>query len=275
MPIGALGMAGIGAGINLFSNLLTGDINQRRQLEQQEEFMRMQRQNDMQMSEYNFQKQLELWEKTGYGPQMEQMKKAGLNPALMYKGAGPGGSTAAATVAGSAPKADGNYVQAPNLAMGMELALLKAQKDNIEADTATKQATKDNLEANTEGKGIENAFNSYMMSTDEQGNEQTNIHKSIRGQQEAQNVGRTRVETQFKLDENERQALMNSKVMEEIGAKISLMHKQGLTQEQIYKNLQKEGDLLDAEIEWNKLDINSGNVGKFISNIIKMLFRPR
>lgn len=275
MPVGALGMAAIGGGIDLFSNLITGDINDKRQREQQEELMRMQRQNDMQMTEYNMQKQLEFWEKTGYGPTVEQMKKAGLNPALLYKGAGGGGSTALNTVSGSAPSAPNSPIEAPNLGMGMELALLKAQKENIEANTNKTKTEEQNIAANTEGTGIENAFKSYMMSTSPDGKQNVNIGESIRGQQETQNLNRTKVETQFKLDENERQALMNSKVMEEIGAKISLMAKQGQTQEEIYRNLQKEGKILDAEIEWNALDINSGNVGKFLMNIIKLALKPR
>ena len=35
--------------------------------------------------------QLEMWEKTNYPAQVAQMRKAGLNPALMYGQAGAGG----------------------------------------------------------------------------------------------------------------------------------------------------------------------------------------
>ena len=35
----------------------------------------------------------EMWEKTNYAAQIEQMKKAGLSPALMYGQAGAGGGT--------------------------------------------------------------------------------------------------------------------------------------------------------------------------------------
>jgi hypothetical protein len=31
---------------------------------------------------------MDMWNKTNYGAQVEHMKNAGLNPALMYKGSG-------------------------------------------------------------------------------------------------------------------------------------------------------------------------------------------
>ena len=46
------------------------------------------------LSQFNHNLQLDLFNKTGYDASVKQMQKAGLNTALMYGGAGGGGSTA-------------------------------------------------------------------------------------------------------------------------------------------------------------------------------------
>lgn len=94
----------------------------------------------MEMGNYNFNKQFEMWEKTGPVGQMEQLKKAGLNPALMYGKSGPGGMLAAPATAGHASA--GNANAGIEAGMGMQLAtgLQQAQIENIKADTAKKQA---------------------------------------------------------------------------------------------------------------------------------------
>lgn len=257
--------------------LALGGINDERQIRQQEKLQAMQIEGQKEMTEYQRQKQLQMWKDTNYAAQMGELKKAGLNPGLIYGMGGGGGSTTGGGAAsgpsgGNAPTGGG---EAQAMAgMGLQMGLLKAQKENIEADTANKKAAERDLTASAEGRGLENAFTAWMQGVTTEGEQAENIDKSIRGQKDVTEVNKNRTEITFKMDENERQRLMNSKVMEEIGAKISLMHKQGLSQDEIYKNLSKEGLLLDAEIEWNKLDI-SGNPGKFLTNIIKMLFRPR
>lgn len=266
--------SGIGAGMGL----LLGGINDRRQLQQQQDLQNLQIKGSKELTDYQYQKQLEMWKATNFSAQKEQLKMAGLNPGLIYGMGGAGGTTTGsggAGVSGANAPVGGREVQ-DAMGMGMQLQLLKAQKDNIEADTANKKAQEKDLIASAEGRGLENAFTAWMQGTTPEGEDVGgDMQKSTRGQKEVTDVERTKAETQFKLDENDRQKLMNNKVMEEIGAKISLMAKQGQSQEQIYKNLVKEGLLLDAEIEWNKLDISGGNVGKFITNIIKMAFKPR
>lgn len=77
--------------------------------------------------------QMDMWNKTNYPAQVEQMKKAGLNPGLMYGMGGGGGATTGAGAANS-----GSVNVAPiDVAT---FALMKAQKENIEADTANKKA---------------------------------------------------------------------------------------------------------------------------------------
>ena len=93
------------------------------------------------MTDYYMNKQLEFWDKTNYAAQVAQLTKAGLNPALLYGKGGPGGSTNISTSSGSNASATGNAGNvnvAAGMQMGMQLELLKAQKENIEADTKLK-----------------------------------------------------------------------------------------------------------------------------------------
>lgn len=255
--------------------LVGGGINNEMQSAQNKRLMRTQFKYNKKMTEFNKEQQLDLWNKTNYGAQIAHMKEAGLNPALMYGMGGGGGTTA------SVPQGSVNAESAQQQdVMGMmgaaaQLELLKAQKENIEADTKNKQADTVVKDQTQWGLGMDNALKHYLQTTDLEGNDLEKIEGSLATEKEKQNLREQQANTKFRLDENERQSLMNSKVMEEIGGKISLMAKQGLTQDQIYKNLAKEGLLLDAEIEWNKLDIEGGNVGKFLTNIIKMALKPR
>lgn len=95
------------------------------------------------MMNFQMQKMLEMWQKTGYGPQVEQMKQAGINPALLYGMSGAGAQTAegptATTPMPSTPQHDnaGMGIQA-----GIQMALLDAQRKKLEAE-----ANKANVEA--------------------------------------------------------------------------------------------------------------------------------
>lgn len=140
--LGALGMNVAATGAQMGLNAITAGWNDKRQYKQQERLTGLQTAADKQMSDYNIQKQIELWNATGYKAQMEQLKQAGLNPAMMYGKGGAGGTTVSAnTVARQSPGAPNAPLQSPQVeSMGMQLALLKAQKENIEADTRLKQA---------------------------------------------------------------------------------------------------------------------------------------
>lgn len=136
--------AAVGAGMGL----LLGGINDARQRRQQQKLQDMQITGQKEMMDYSQEKQLDMWNKTNYGAQMKHMKDAGLNPGLMYGMGGGGGSTtgsAAGSVAGATAAAGGGEI-----GMGMQLALMQAQKENIEADTANKKAGAENTGVVTE-----------------------------------------------------------------------------------------------------------------------------
>lgn len=158
----ASGLIGTGMGL-----LLEGH-NDRRQLRQQEKLQNLEIKGSKELTDYNAAKQLEMWKATNYPAQVEQMKLAGLNPALAYGMGGGGGVTAnvatGKTSGGQAPSGGGEILAAQ--AMGLQLKMQEAQIKNLEADTNLKNADASNrplqgknIEASTSSilQGIENA----------------------------------------------------------------------------------------------------------------------
>lgn len=146
------------------------DHNDRRQLEQAAKLQDMQIQGQKDMTRYNMQQQYDMWLKTNYGPQVEQMKKAGLNPALMYGKGGPGGTTgsAAGSVQGQSAPAGGREVMELTQ-MGLQKAMMEAQiklaeaqakKTDVEATKIGGVDTK-NVEADTQNKILQQVINNY------------------------------------------------------------------------------------------------------------------
>lgn len=149
--------------------LLMEKHNDKRQLEQQRKLQELQLQGQKEIGAFNYEQQMRLWHDTNYSAQMGEMKKAGINPALLYGGGGPGGTTAAAQAQGvgmgEAPRGGGE-----TMAMGLQLANTVAQTENIKADTQLKQAqavktagadTK-NVEADTENKILQKVLTDYL-----------------------------------------------------------------------------------------------------------------
>lgn len=119
----------------------------RRQLKQQGKLNAQQEEANRRMAEFNQGLQMDMWNKTNYEAQVGKMKEAGINPALMYGGVGAGGSTQSAMAApvegGSAANAamamQANTGQAQGMAMlPAQIELIKAQTENVKADTAKK-----------------------------------------------------------------------------------------------------------------------------------------
>lgn len=146
----------IGTGLGL----MLEHHNDKRQLEQQQKLQNMQIEGNKIMGQFNYDKQMELWNATNYGPQMKQLSEAGLNPGLIYgMGGGAGGTTAANTgqVSGAEAPKGGQEV------LGMLMA--QAQIANINANTQKTKAeipnvgkTGENIDASTKSllQGVEN-----------------------------------------------------------------------------------------------------------------------
>jgi len=123
----------IGIGLGMLEGAINQGLNQQ-QFQQQQELMEIAQQNQMALNQQGSDLQYKLWKKTSYPKQVEMMKKAGLNPALMYKGAGAAGSTGSQT-GGSA--ASGNAPQAWRA--NMQTVLMGLEAKSLEKDIENKE----------------------------------------------------------------------------------------------------------------------------------------
>lgn len=143
------------------------------QYAQQEKLQGLQLKGAKEMADYSQQKQMEMWQNTGYEAQKKQMEAAGLNPGLMY---GMGGGGGQSTGSGAAPMPTGatasgaaerqqasNAATATGAQMGMMLAqqqLMKAQTEKTQAEAEkikgvdTESGTQNIAESKERTKGI-------------------------------------------------------------------------------------------------------------------------
>ena len=129
-----------------------GKSNDQRQYEQQQKLQDLQEKGNMRMMDYSMNKQYEMWLKTNYSAQIEQMKKAGLNPALLYGTSGGGATTTGSPSGGvsgaSGPQGGGEAIAFMGIAQQQaQLKLIESQNKLLEA-----QANKTNIEATNIGK---------------------------------------------------------------------------------------------------------------------------
>ncbi|AXH75108.1 MAG: DNA pilot protein [Microviridae sp.] len=114
-------------------------VADKRQLKQQKKLQELEIAGSKELSDYNYGKQLQMWKDTSYGAQKEQMKAAGLNPALMYGMGGGGGQTTGSGSGGNVSGADaprgGGEIQGM-MGMGLQMQAIQAQTDLVKAQTA-------------------------------------------------------------------------------------------------------------------------------------------
>lgn len=164
-----IGQLGMQAATDLTQGVLgivAGGVQDKRQIKQQQKLTDMQLTANKNMSEFNYGQQMKLWEATNYGPQMEQLKKAGLNPGLIYAQGGPGGTTQAAqgqgVTGGHAPGGTGMEIF-QMMQMKNQQELIKAQTENLRADANLK-----NVDANKTA-GVDTELGHTQISSLKQG----------------------------------------------------------------------------------------------------------
>jgi len=138
------GMGGAIAGAGMGLILQRGQ--DRRNLNNARDMQKLQIEGAKEMGDYNKENQMEIWNRTNYAPQVEQLKKAGLNPALLYGGGGGGGATTGGTTgmmpSGGNPNG-GDQGVSTVAGMGLQSGLMAAQIKVLES-----QARKNEVDAN-------------------------------------------------------------------------------------------------------------------------------
>lgn len=135
--IGAIGTGVADTAIGAGLGLLLEKHNDKRQYEQQKKLQELQSQEQRGMMDYSYNKQLQMWKDTNYSAQMEEMRKAGLNPSLMYGMSGGGATTAGSgggqVSGGTAPGGGGEIMGI--MLQKAQLQLMAAQTEKTKAET--------------------------------------------------------------------------------------------------------------------------------------------
>lgn len=138
----AAGSALAGQGMQMAAT----SVKNKKQFARTKELMDKQDSMQRSMAMFNNANQLQMWKDTGPQGQMKELQGAGLNAGLIYGMGGAGGQTAAAS-GGTGPSMGDASMENPGaglgsmgMMLGQQLALMGAQKENIEADTELKLA---------------------------------------------------------------------------------------------------------------------------------------
>lgn len=249
----------------------------KRQLNQQGKLNSQQIEANEKMLEIQNNAAYDIWQRTGPQGQMKEYEKAGLNAGLMYGMGSAGGQsigTGSASVgAAKAPSGSGRETE-DSIGMAMQIGLMKAQIDNINADTAQKKSsvpvneTQSELNiANRGGKDIENTVAAYLTYNKPEGGEAKDSGESIAVRERVAKLNKDEADVVFRLDENKRQELMNSAELKSIAVDIENGVKEGKKLEEVINNLKKEGKLLDIEIKFADWGFDKGDVGKFVTGL--------
>ena len=167
-------MAGLQFGTSLLGNVF-GLNNKSEQMDNQKYLMGLQHKYNEESATYAQGRAYDMWLKTNYPAQVEQMEKAGLNPALMYgMGAGGGGTVSGAQGQGTSQPTDRSIemkmkgqemgLQLANLASQIKLNESQANKNNAEAektagvDTKLAENTIENLISQTKNEKDRNVL---------------------------------------------------------------------------------------------------------------------
>jgi len=137
MPLGIT--AAIPAAMNLAGNLFNiGEAKKGRHQARAAARRQFQRQQKLNKQGYNL--AMKMWKNTNYEAQMEQMRKAGLNPSLLYGMSGGGGVTSNAGSGGSAGMQQATANPYMDIGNSLDALMMQSQIDVNEATAKKLQA---------------------------------------------------------------------------------------------------------------------------------------
>jgi len=176
-------------------SMIGGHQQERRNYRNNRNLMGLQNEYQRGLNQQGHDLQMDMWNKTNYGAQVQHMKDAGLNPALMYKGAGPGGTTGSQ---GGGSASMGSSQQGK--VMDLQNMLVGAQIKDLNAGAEKKKAEADKLTGVDTDLGRQNILESVARTSNIDGDTELKAQKKLESiSQEALNTTRQGLE-QLKLD---------------------------------------------------------------------------
>jgi len=138
---------GIGAGTSQLIGMIGGHQQERRNYRNNRNLMGLQNEYQRGLNQQGHDLQMDMWNKTNYAAQVGHMKDAGLNPALMYKGAGAGGTTGSqgGGSASMGSSQQGKVMDLQNMLVGAQIGKLKAETKNLNQGTDNKSEEFNNI----------------------------------------------------------------------------------------------------------------------------------
>lgn len=129
-----IGLAGTG------TNAMMNVIGAKKQHRRTKELMGLQKSNQMELNQQGYDLAYKMWNETNYKAQREQLKRAGLNPALMYgMGGGAGGTTQSGSggsaASGQAPQNEFASMDIARSMSNVANAVLQAAKAKTEDES--------------------------------------------------------------------------------------------------------------------------------------------
>lgn len=149
--------------------MATGKMQDERQLKQQGKLQEQQIRGNKEMADYQHGLQYDMWKRTNYGAQVDELNAAGLNPALLYGGGGGGGATTGSGAGGTVGGASASDPVSGQRSM-MEMGMMMAQKKVLESQAAKNEAEAEKISGvdtnesveRTKGTSFQNEVNSLI-----------------------------------------------------------------------------------------------------------------
>ena len=287
---GALGI-GLGTIAGIGGNVL-GNIGARRRqqeaYEQQKRLMGLQAQYQKGLNVQGHDLQFDMWKKTNYPAQMEMIKEAGLNPALMYGMSGGGGTTAGSQGGGSASGGSAPSPAPYELNAGLEQAMKLAQIELMKAQAKKTDTERTKIEGPDTEKviteiqditqGIENKkAQEHLLKAQETATNLDNMLKGKTLEEQANIVSWTLNKLKAEVSSATSQAYVDSKTMNE---KINILKNeainswlnQSLIKSNINLNKKKVSEITNSILQkWQDLRIKDDQVkvGQVMNEIKK------
>ena len=120
--IANIGAGIIAQGLNNSMGMQNAQMAQHMQINQAQQLQQMQVDGAKELTQFNNKEAYEMWKKTNYSAQADEMRKAGLNVATMYGKGGQGGSLQSNIAMPSGQNANTPEISKVNVLEGMALA---------------------------------------------------------------------------------------------------------------------------------------------------------